>query len=70
MVMMAKRKAKGEGEQRKPARMVRVPEALYLLLAEVAEEEIGTDTTEHARAAIREYLQRKGKIPRPGESRS
>ena len=50
----------------KPYRAYRVPMALAELITELTEEEIGTDETEHVRTAIREYLQRKGKLKKPG----
>ena len=57
----------GAGEY-KPYRAYRVPMALAELLAELAGEEIGTNETDHVKAAIREYLQRKGKLRKPGDA--
>jgi hypothetical protein len=48
----------------KPSKMYRVPKALSDLLEEVAREELGTSASEQLKFAIREYLQRKGKLPR------
>lgn len=62
----AKPAAGGAGKY-KPYRAYRVPMAMAELIAELAEEEIGTDESEHVRTAVREYLQRKGKLKKPGE---
>jgi hypothetical protein len=52
---------KGSGRN-KPSRMFRVPLAMANLLDELANEELGSSATEQLKLAIREYLQRKGKL--------
>lgn len=53
----------GKGDDRhKPSRMFRVPTAMANLLDELGEEELGSSATEQLKIALREYLQRKGKL--------
>jgi len=66
-VMSAPKKKRGEPEKRKPYRTVRLPESLCLLVDKLTDKEIGSDLTEHTRNAMREYLQRKGLLPKAGE---
>lgn len=63
--MAAKKKPTNDGDKHKPSRMFRVPLRMAELLDEIAEEELGTTAAEHHRTAIREYLQKKGKLPKP-----
>lgn len=49
-------------DRHKPSRMFRVPMAMAKLLDELGEEEIGSSATEQLKNAVREYLQRKGKL--------
>jgi hypothetical protein len=69
---MARKKAEGDADQpkpdrHKPGKLVRVPLRMYQLLQELADEEFNTPT-EQTKVAIREYLQRKGKLPKPKSS--
>ncbi len=69
MGRIARKKANCASEQSKPDRhkpgkLVRVPLRMYELLQELADDEFNTPT-EQTKVAIREYLQRKGKLPRP-----
>lgn len=57
---------KGGAGVYKPYKAYRLPMALAELFAQLAEEEIGTDETEHVRAAARDYLIKKGKLKKPG----
>ena len=49
----------------KPFKAYRLPMALAQLFRELAAEEVGTDETEHVRAAARAYLIAKGKLKAP-----
>jgi len=51
-------------DRHKPSKMFRVPVAMAKLLKELGEEEIGSSATEQLKIAIREYLQKKGKLPK------
>lgn len=55
------------GDRHKPSKMFRVPTALADLLEELAEEEVGTSSSEQLKTAVREYLIRKGKLPGRGQ---
>jgi hypothetical protein len=54
----------GKNDRHKPAKLVRIPERLVSLLQELADEEFN-NVTEQAKIAVREYLQRRGKLPKP-----
>jgi hypothetical protein len=54
-----------KGDRHKPSKMFRVPTPMAELLEELGREEIGSSATEQLKIAIREYLQRKGKIAKP-----
>jgi hypothetical protein len=56
--------ASGKTDRHKPGKLIRLPEKLVALLQELADEEFNT-ATEQAKIAVREYLQRRGKLPRP-----
>ena len=45
-------------------RMFRIPMAWANLLDELADEEMSGSTTEQLKNAVREYLQKKGKLPK------
>lgn len=51
-------------DRHKPGKLVRLPERLVNLLRELADEDFNS-TTEQAKIAVREYLQKRGKLPRP-----
>ena len=65
MIRMAAKKSKVGGDRHKPSKMFRVPTRMAELLEELAEEELGSSAAEQLKNAIREYLQRKGKLPTP-----
>lgn len=68
-VMKSKKKATpktGSKVNRTPSRMVRIPESLAVHVDRLVEEDIGTDFTEHVKNALREYLQRRSKLPSGG----
>lgn len=54
-----------KGDRHKPSRMFRVPLSMAKLLDQLGQEELGSSSTEQLKNAIREYLQRKGKLNPP-----
>lgn len=61
-VGMRDKKKQADGDRHKPGKLVRIPERLVSLLRELADEDFNS-VTEQAKIAVREYLQRKGKLP-------
>lgn len=55
-----------KGDRHKPSKMFRVPVRMAELLEELGEEELDSSASEQLKIAIREYLQRKGKLVPPG----
>jgi hypothetical protein len=53
-----------KNDRHKPGKLVRIHQKLVDLLDELAEEELNT-VTEQVKIAVREYLQRRGKLPKP-----
>lgn len=54
-----------DGDRHKPSKMFRVPTPMAKLLEELGNEELGSSASEQLKIAIREYLLRKGKLPKP-----
>lgn len=57
-------KAKTNNDRHKPRRIVGIPEALAKALEEIGNEEFNT-LAEQVKIACREYLERKGRLPKP-----
>jgi hypothetical protein len=57
-----------KGDRHKPSRMVRIPEPLAKALESIAAEEFNS-LAEQVKTACREYLERKGRLPKPGNPR-
>lgn len=55
-------------DRHKPSKMFRLPTRLAELLEELALDEIGSSASEQLKNAVREYLQRKGKLPKRAEA--
>ncbi len=53
-------------DRHKPRRLVGIPEPLAVALEELAEEDFN-NLTDQVKAAVREYLERKGRLPKPGQ---
>lgn len=54
-------------DKHKPSRMVRIPEAMAVALEGLAEEQFNS-LTEQVKIAVREYLEKNNRLPRPGDS--
>lgn len=52
-------------DRHKPSRMVRVPEALASALEQLAREQFNS-LAEQVKDAVREYLEKRGRLPKPG----
>lgn len=64
---VAKDKGKSKGADRhKPRRMVGVPDALAQELERMADEQYNT-LAEQVKIAVREYLEKHGRLPKPGK---
>jgi metal-responsive CopG/Arc/MetJ family transcriptional regulator len=59
---MAKHKA--SGDRHKPRRMTSIPEALAVELDKIANEEFNS-LAEQVKVAVREYLDKRGRLPKP-----
>lgn len=59
--MPPKKKA---GDRHKPRRMVGIPEVMAVALEELAAEEFNK-LSDQVKAAVREYLERRGRLPKP-----
>jgi hypothetical protein len=55
---------KKKQDRHKPSRMVRIPEVFAAALEGIAAEEFNK-LTDQVKIAIREYLERKGRLPKP-----
>lgn len=66
MIRMADKKK--PGDRHKPSRMLRLPELLAKALEELAREDFNS-ITEQAKIAVREYLERRDRLPKPKPSR-
>jgi hypothetical protein len=53
-----------KSDTHKPSRMVRIPEAMATALEEIAEEQFN-NLTDQVKIAVREYLERNNRLPRP-----
>jgi hypothetical protein len=62
---MATKKKPGDSDRHKPSRMVRVPAALAAELEKYASEQFNS-LTEEVKAAVREYLEKRGRLPKQG----
>jgi hypothetical protein len=51
-------------DKHKPNRMVRIPEAMALALEQLADEQFNS-LTEQVKIAVREYLERHQRMPKP-----
>jgi hypothetical protein len=56
-------------DKHKPSRMVRLPEPLAVALESIATEQFNK-LTDQVKIAVREYLERNGRLPKSGESKS
>jgi hypothetical protein len=65
MPLVAKNKDKAV-DRHKPSRMVRVPEALAQALEGMALEQFNS-LAEQVKIAVREYLEKHGRLPKPGK---
>jgi hypothetical protein len=54
-------------DKHKPNRMVRIPEAMALALEQMAAEQFNS-LTEQVKIAVREYLERHQRMPKPGHA--
>ncbi len=59
---------KKQADRHKPSRMVRIPEAMARELERMADEQFNT-LTEQVKVALREYLERNGRLPKPKSAR-
>ena len=55
---------KKQADKHKPSRMVRIPEAMACALEQIAEEQFNS-LTEQVKIAVREYLERQSRMPKP-----
>jgi hypothetical protein len=55
---------KKQADRHKPSRMVRIPEPMARALERIADEQFNT-LTEQVKIAVREYLQKAGRLPQP-----
>jgi len=51
-------------DKHKPSRMVRIPEAMAVALETMADEQFNS-LTEQVKVAVREYLERNNRLPKP-----
>jgi hypothetical protein len=65
--MAAKKPTKGD-DRHKPSRMVRLAEPLAVALEAIADEQFNS-LTEQVKIAVREYLEKLGRMPKPGSAR-
>lgn len=66
--MAAKKNTKTD-DRHKPSRMVRLPEALAEVLDDIASEQFNS-LAEQVKIAVREYLERKDRLPKPDRPKS
>jgi hypothetical protein len=59
---------KTTNDRHKPSRMVRIPEPMAVALEELAREEFNS-LTEQVKIAVREYLTRHDRLPKPKPAR-
>lgn len=62
MIRMADKKK--AADRHKPSRMLRLPEPLGKALEELAREDFNS-VTEQVKVAVREYLERRDRLPKP-----
>lgn len=65
---MASKKSANNDDRHKPSRMVRLAEPLAAALEEVAAEQFNS-LTEQVKIAVREYLEKLDRMPRPKPSK-
>lgn len=56
------------GDRHKPSRMVRIPETLAAALDVLAEEQFNSVAAQ-VTIAVREYLEKLGRLPKPGSDK-
>jgi hypothetical protein len=56
-------------DRHKPSRMVRIPEAMAVALERIADEQFNS-LTEQVKAAVREYLEKRDRLPKPPKTRA
>lgn len=61
-------KEKKKTDRHKPRRIVGIPEPIAKALCEIAEEEFN-NLAEQVKIACREYLERKGRLPKVGKGK-
>lgn len=59
--------AKKQPDRHKPSRMVRIPEPMARALEQIADEQFNS-LTEQVKVAVREYLERANRLPKPAKS--
>ncbi len=67
MVATLDRMAEKKTDKHKPSRMVRIPEPMAVELEKMADEQFN-NLTEQVKIAVREYLEKHARLPKPSAS--